>query len=84
MILFDQVVKVFDVPQLTAYGKVPFCFELVKRFGVRRIFVHGDHSRLVSMRGSERCEKELLGSVRISRRAQEEIKHVADAESMDR
>ena len=54
-----------------------FCFELVEGCGVRRIFIHVDHSWFARLRGSERFEKEVLGRVRISCRTQEEIKSVA-------
>ncbi len=77
MILFDQVVEVFDLSSFTAYGKVSFCFEFVERFRIGRIFVHVDDTRLRGMRGGKGFEKEGLRYVRISYRTEEEIERVS-------
>jgi hypothetical protein len=56
MILLDQIVEVFGLPQFTVRRKVSFCLELVERFGGGRIFVDVDDSWFAGMRGSEGFE----------------------------
>lgn len=77
MILFDNVVEIFDVPSFTGFRDVSFCLELVEGFGVRGVFVHIVDSWFARMRGGERFEKEEFHGLRISRRAEKEIERVS-------
>jgi len=77
MILFDQIVEIFDLPQFAVFGDVSLRFEFCECFGRGCVFVHVDHPWFVGRRGGERFEKELLGGLRISGRAEKEIKRVS-------
>ena len=76
MILLDPIVEILHLSQFTGFEDVSFHLELVEGFGVRRIFVHVDHSWFTGMGSSKRFVQELLGRVCISCRAQEEIERV--------
>jgi len=45
MVLFDQVIKVLDVPQFTAFRKEFSGFELGNGFRIDRVFIGSDHTR---------------------------------------
>src|SRR5258708_33560698 len=45
MVLLDQIVEIFDLPQLHAFRKYPGGFELSNRFGIGRVLVDIDHTR---------------------------------------
>ncbi len=45
MVLLDQVVEVFDLPQLHTFSKHPSGFELSNRFGIGRIFIDVHHAK---------------------------------------
>src|SRR5438128_10512761 len=45
MVLLDQIVEIFDLPQLHAFRKYPGGFELSNRFGRGRVLVDSDHTR---------------------------------------
>jgi hypothetical protein len=76
VILFDQIVKVFDLSQFHVFREVSFCLEFFEGFQVGRVFVHVDDSWFAGMRGGEGFEQELLGRLRIPCRTEEEIKRM--------
>jgi hypothetical protein len=43
--LFDQVLQVFDLPQLDRFGKHASGFQVCNGLGVGRVFIHIDHAR---------------------------------------
>jgi hypothetical protein len=45
MVLFDEIVEIFALPEFTRYGKNPCCLQFLERFRVCRVFVDGDHAR---------------------------------------
>ncbi len=69
MILLHQIIEVFDLPQLTAFGEMSFRLQFRERFGVGCIFVHIDDPWLCSMGGSKGFEQEVLSRLCVSRRA---------------
>ena len=45
VVLLNQVIQVFDLPQFDPLGKYSSGFKLCNRFGISRIFIHIDHAR---------------------------------------
>jgi len=45
MILFDQIVEVFDLSQFNPLGEHSSCFEISNRFGVGRVLIDANHSK---------------------------------------
>ena len=45
MVLLDQVIQVFDLPQFDTLGKYSGGFELGNGFGIGRILIDVDHAR---------------------------------------
>src|SRR5450631_2325644 len=62
MILLNEIVEVFYLPQLDRFWKYSRGFELSNSLGIGRIFIHIDHARdeLGSMR---RCELSLTAAL---------------------
>jgi hypothetical protein len=63
MVLFDQVVEIFALSELTRYGKSPFRFQFAEGFGIRRIFVNGDHAGSHGMASTQRFREKALRRV---------------------
>jgi hypothetical protein len=77
MVLFNEIIEILHLPELTAFGNEPCCFEFVERFGIRSIFVDVDHAWLNGMRCGEGFHKEALGSVPISGWTEKEIERLS-------
>ena len=45
MVLLDEVIQVFDLPQLDRFGKHASGFQVCHGLGIRRVFIHIDHAR---------------------------------------
>jgi len=76
MILFDQVIEISHLSQFAAFGDASFRFQFSKCFGIGGVFIHIDHARLARMRSRQGFEKEALGRLCISGRAEEEFQRV--------
>jgi hypothetical protein len=77
MVLFNQIVEVFHLPQFTAFGNDARYFEFIECFGIGSVFVDVDHTWFIGMRGSERFEQEAGGCLCISGWAEKEIERVS-------
>ncbi len=77
MVLFNEIIEVLHLSQLTASGETSFSLKLVEGFGVRSIFVHVDHSWRARVRGCKRFEQEVPGGFCVSRRAEKEVKGIS-------
>jgi hypothetical protein len=54
MILFDDVVEIFDLPQFTAFRNISLSLEFGERLWIGCVFIDGDHSGINGMGGTER------------------------------
>ena len=45
VVLLSNGVQIFDLPQFTAFWQLSCGFEFPDRFGIGRVFVHGDDAR---------------------------------------
>jgi len=62
MVLFDEIVKIFALPEFTRDGKNPCCLQFLERFRVCRVFVDCDHARSHRMEGPDSFPEKALGS----------------------
>src|SRR5690242_2932078 len=77
MILFNEIVEVFDLPQFTIFWDVTLRFQLSEGFEVSRVFINVEHTWRTRMRGREGFEKEVLGGTSISAWTQPKIERVS-------
>ena len=77
VILLDEVVEVFALPQFTSIWHDPFRFQLLESFRIGRVFIHGDDARCAGMRRSQRFREEAFGRFRIAPRAQEKFQGIS-------
>ncbi len=77
MILFNQIIEVLDLSELTAFGNLSSRFEFVECFGVGSIFIYVDDPWCAARRGREGFEEKMLGCLSISRRAQPKIERLS-------
>jgi hypothetical protein len=84
VILFDDIVEIFDLPQFTVVGNISLFFQLLKGFWIGGVFIYRDHARKHGMRRGKRFGEKSFGRFGISCRAQEELERVADRESTAR
>jgi hypothetical protein len=61
MILFDEVVEVFTLPQFTRVWQNPFRFQFLESFWIGWVFINRDDSRSAGMGRSKRFREEALG-----------------------
>src|SRR5260370_5749083 len=76
MVLLDQVVEIFALSEFTRYGKSLFRFQLAEGFGIRRIFVDGEHSGSHGVASTQRFRKKALRRLGITSGAQMELQGV--------
>ncbi|GHO63817.1 hypothetical protein KSC_027090 [Ktedonobacter sp. SOSP1-52] len=69
--------KIFDLPQYTLFGETAFRFQFRERFGRGSVFVYVDDPWFPGMGSGERFQKELLGGLGLSHRAEEEIERLS-------
>jgi hypothetical protein len=79
VVLLDDVVEVFALPQTGAARKLTVAFHICDRYGIGRILVDGEGSRIGDMRLRDGLAKEPLGRGRISPRSQKEIDRLPSA-----
>ena len=72
VVLFDQIIEVFDLAQLAIGRELLVGFERFHGLWVSRVLIDVDHARRDRMRRSKRFLKEALGGHRISSGAEEE------------
>jgi hypothetical protein len=77
MILLDQIVEILHLPQVLCFGEESFGFQVLKRFGRRRVVIDGDDPRSDGMRGKERLLEEPFGSSGISGCTQQELERLS-------
>src|SRR5258708_39686277 len=77
MVLLDEVVEVFALPQFARVWHDPFCFQLLESLWIGRIFINGDDARSAAMRRSKRFREEAFGRFRIAPRAQEKFQGIS-------
>ncbi len=70
MILLDEVVEIFTLPQFASVWHQPLRFELFERLWIGRIFINRDDARRTSMRRGKRFREEAFGRLSIASRAQ--------------
>jgi len=70
VVLFDDVVEIFHLPQFTAEWKDTLGFHLTQGFGIGGVFVDGNHAGDHRMSGLQRLLKKLLGGLSVARGAQ--------------
>src|SRR5713101_3975850 len=66
MILFDEVVEVFTLPQFTRVWKNPFRFQFLESFWIGWVFINGDDARSDGMSCNKRFREEAFGCLSIS------------------
>ena len=77
MILLNEVVEVLPLSQFTSLCHKPFRFELLERFRIGRVFIHGDDERCARIRRSKRFREEAFGRFPIAPRAQEKFQGIS-------
>src|SRR5215467_9484279 len=77
MILLDEVVKIFTLPQFASVWHQPLCFELFERLEISRVFISGNDARRTSMRRGKLFREEAFGSLSIAPRAQEKFQGIS-------
>ena len=73
VVLLDQIVEVFDLPQLTRWRELLVGFERVHGLGVGRVFINVDHARRDGVRRPQRFLEEGLSCRRVPLGAEEEL-----------
>jgi hypothetical protein len=62
MILFDEIVEVFTLPQFTRVWQNPFRFQFLESFWIGWVFINGNDSRSAGMGRSKRFREEALAA----------------------
>ena len=76
MILFNQIVQVFALPEFTRFWKKSFRFQFVEGFRIRGVLVDRNHAGSHGVAGIERFREELFGRLCISFGAQKKLQGV--------
>jgi hypothetical protein len=76
MILFNQIVQVFTLPQFTRLWKMPFHFQLVVGFWICSVLVDRYGAGNHRVAGIERFQEKPFGRLRISFWAEKELQGV--------
>ncbi len=63
--------------QFTRGWHNPFRFELLERFWIGRVFIHGDDARCAGMRRNKRFREEAFGRFRLAPRTQEKFQRIS-------
>ncbi len=79
MILFNDVVEVFDLPKFTPFVNNVLSFEFAERFWEGGVFVYRDHPRRDRMGSLQGREEELLCRFCISRGAEQKFQGVVSS-----
>jgi hypothetical protein len=66
MILLNEVVEIFPLPQFTNVWQNPLSFELFERLWIGWVYINGDDSMSVGMRRSRRIREEMFDCLSIS------------------
>ena len=82
--MFNDVVEILDLPQLTGFGNGSLFFQFLERFWIGGVFIDRDHTRGGGMRRSQRFREKALRRFGITCRTQEELERVSDGESTAR
>ncbi len=82
--MFDDVVEVLDLPQVTPFWNGSLCFQLTDGLGIGRICIDSEHTRGGGLRCSERFREEGFGCFGIAGGTEPKFQGVADAESTAR
>ncbi len=77
MILLDEVIEIFTLPQFASVWHQPRRFELFERFWIGRVFINGDDARRTSMRRGKRFREEAFGRLSIAPGAQEKFQGIS-------
>src|SRR6266540_4292988 len=76
MILFHDIIEVFELPQRTTFGKCSLLLKGLEGWGRGGVLIDGDDPWGGCMAGTEHLPEEALCSLRIPRRTQQEINRV--------
>lgn len=81
MILFNEVVEVFALPQFTTFWKNIFHLQLHESLWIRRVFVNRDDARDHGVASTQCFREKALRSRCIARGTQQKLQRVPDGES---
>src|SRR5216684_3631445 len=77
MVLLDEVVEVFPLPEFTRAWHDPFRFQFLESFWIGCVFINCDDARSAGMSRSKRFREEAFGCLSISGGTEQKFQDVS-------